>query len=63
MKTKKRTYRSYQEFLLENLQDPREAAVYLKAALADEDERVFLIALRDVLQAIGFAMDINPIRK
>lgn len=103
MKTKKRIHRDFQEFLLENLQDPREAAAYLKAALADEDERVFLLALRDVLeaqggsitdlseetnlnkqnlyrmlskrgnprltslkavlQAIGFEMDINPIKK
>ncbi|MFI5333282.1 MAG: addiction module antidote protein [Candidatus Babeliales bacterium] len=52
-KTKKRTYRDFQEILLENLQDPKEAAAYLKAALADEDERVFLLALRDVLEARG----------
>ena len=50
---KKRTYRDFQELLLENLQDPQEAAAYLKAALADEDERVFLLALRDVLEARG----------
>ncbi len=49
----KRIHRDFQEFLLENLKDPREAAAYLKAALADEDERVFLLALRDVLEARG----------
>ena len=51
--TKKRIHRDFQEFLQENLQDPQEAAAYLKAALADEDERVFLLALRDVLDARG----------
>jgi len=50
---KKRNYRNFQDLLLEQLQDPREAAAYLKAALADEDERVFLLALRDVLEARG----------
>jgi len=53
MTTKKRTHRDFQELLLDNLQDPEEAAAYLKAALADEDERVFLLALRDVLEACG----------
>ncbi len=53
MTTKKRTYRDFQELLLEQLQDPQEAAAYLKAALADEDERIFLLALRDVLEARG----------
>jgi DNA-binding phage protein len=48
----KRTYRDFQEFLLENLQDPGEAAAYLQAAFTDEDERVFLLALRDVLEAL-----------
>lgn len=103
MTKKKRTHRDFQEFLLELLQDPQEASAYLKAALADEDERVFLLALRDVwearggnitelaeetelnaqnlyrmlskkgnprftslkavLHALGFEMDINPIKK
>jgi probable addiction module antidote protein len=53
MTRKKRTFRDFQEILLEQLQDPREAAAYLKAALADSDERVFLLALRDVLEARG----------
>ena len=50
---KKRVHREFQELLLQNLQDPKEAAAYLKAALADEDERIFLLALRDVLEARG----------
>jgi probable addiction module antidote protein len=53
MTKKKRTYRDFQEILLENLQDPEEAVAYLQAALADEDERIFLLALRDVLEARG----------
>ena len=53
MTKKKIIYRDFQDFLLGNLKDPEEAAAYLKAALADEDERVFLLALRDVLEAQG----------
>lgn len=45
--------RSYREFLLKNLQDPKEAALYLDACLEDEDPRVFLIALKDVADAYG----------
>ena len=50
---KKRVHRDLHDLLLEQLQDPEEAAAYLKAALADPDERVFLLALRDVLEARG----------
>ena len=53
MTKKKRTYRDFQEIIWENMQDPQEAIAYLKAALADEDERVFLLALRDILEARG----------
>lgn len=53
MTKKKIIYRDFREILLENLQDPEEAAAYLQAALADEDERVFLLALRNVLEARG----------
>ncbi|MDQ3685655.1 MAG: putative addiction module antidote protein [Acidobacteriota bacterium] len=45
--------KSYRESLLERLQDPAEAAAYLDAALEDEDNRVFLLALRDVAEARG----------
>jgi probable addiction module antidote protein len=45
----KRT-RPYRESLLEDLQDPREAAEYLNAAMEDSDE-MFLVALRDVAEA------------
>lgn len=43
----------YQEELIKALKDPEEAVAYLNAALMDEDERVFLLALKDVLEAQG----------
>ncbi|MGF1602992.1 MAG: addiction module antidote protein [Thermosynechococcaceae cyanobacterium] len=43
--------RSYQEELLKSLQDPEEAKAYLNAALEDGDESVFLLALRNVVEA------------
>ncbi len=45
--------RSYKKNLTERLTDPKEAAAYLNAALADEDIHVFLVALRDVVDAYG----------
>lgn len=47
----KKKYRNYEESLLEALKDPEEAIAYLNAALIDEDQRVFLLALKDVLTA------------
>ena len=41
----------YQENLLHELQDPNEAIAYLNAALMDADPRVFLLALRSVIDA------------
>src|SRR5260370_37626162 len=43
----------YREGLLESLKNPDEAADYLNACLEDEDDRVFLLALRDVADAHG----------
>ncbi len=43
----------YQEDLIESLRDPQEALNYLNAALMDEDERIFLLALKSVLEAQG----------
>ncbi len=43
----------YHETLLEALKDPEEAEGYLNACLMDEDPRVFLSALKNVLQAQG----------
>ena len=41
----------YQDELIQSLQDPEEAVAYLNAALMDDDERVFLLALKNVLEA------------
>ena len=43
----------YQVSLIEGLQDPREAAAYLDAALEDGDRAVFLLAIRNVIEALG----------
>lgn len=43
----------YQDYLLESLKDPREAAGYLNAALEGGDIKVFLLALHNVVQAQG----------
>ncbi len=47
--------RPYIDGLLEDLQDPEEAAAYLNAAIEDGDQEVFLLALRDVIQARGMS--------
>ena len=43
--------RSYEEELKESLKEPAQAAGYLKAAYEDHDKRVFLLALKDVIEA------------
>ena len=43
--------RSYKDDLLKALADPDEAREYLNAALEDENPEVFLLALRDVVEA------------
>jgi probable addiction module antidote protein len=43
--------RSYQEYLLEALADPLEAAAYLNATLEEGDKELFLLALRNVAEA------------
>lgn len=45
--------RPYIDGLLEDLQDPEEAAAYLNAAIEDGDQQVFMLALRHVIQARG----------
>lgn len=47
------TTRSYKEYLKERLKNPKEAAGYLNAALEDGDPDVFLLALKDVADAMG----------
>ena len=49
---KKRVLISYQDELITSLRNnPEEALGYLNETLKDEDPRVFLIALQDVIQA------------
>src|SRR3970040_3057579 len=45
--------KSYQSGLLESLKDTTEAVEYLNAALEDGDTQVFLLALRNVVDAYG----------
>src|SRR5438552_802591 len=52
----KRKFRDYQEKLIQDLQDPEEASLYLNEALKDEDPRIFLLALKNVCEAQGQAM-------
>lgn len=52
----KREFRDYQEKLIQDLQDPEEASLYLNEALKDEDPRVFLLALKNVCEAQGETM-------
>ena len=47
----KKRLMDYQERLLEDLRDPIEAQAYLNAALLDEDPRIFLLALKNVIEA------------
>jgi len=45
--------RSYAKELIRDLKDPKEAAEYLSAALEDGNMEVFLLALKDVADALG----------
>lgn len=44
---------SYQDYLIESLKDPEEAAAYLDAALEEAEPELFLLALRNVAEAQG----------
>ena len=55
-KANKRTFRKYEDYLSDALKDKGGAVAYLKAAIEDEDPRVFLLALRDVISASGVTM-------
>lgn len=51
--TKKRHFREFTDVLREELQDPAFAASYLNKALNSGDRGIFLLALRDVIDARG----------
>ena len=44
----------YEDGLKESLLNPEEAAAYLSAALEENDQEIFLLALRDITEARGF---------
>ncbi len=46
-------HRDFAEFLNEKLRNPELAIAYLNEALANEDKKVFLLALKDVIDAKG----------
>lgn len=46
---------SYQDYLLESLKDPLEAAAYVEAVLELHDPAALLLALRQVAKAHGMA--------
>lgn len=43
----------YEDWLVERLKDPKEAAAYLEAAIEDGDQAVLMLARRHVAQAQG----------
>ncbi len=49
----KRVTAKYEDGLKAALKNPDEAAAYLNAALEDNDQKVFLLALRDIAEARG----------
>lgn len=49
----KKKFRNYQEKVIEDLRNPEVAYHYLNEALADEDPRMFLLALKNVHEAQG----------
>lgn len=46
-----RKFRNYQDKLMQDLQDNELAIAYLNESLMDEDPRIFLLALKNVLEA------------
>jgi DNA-binding phage protein len=51
MKSKLSPGVSYHKWLIGSLEDEKEAFEYLKAALEDSDPKMFLVALRNVIEA------------
>ncbi|SLM28992.1 Putative transcriptional regulator (fragment) [Desulfamplus magnetovallimortis] len=50
---------SYEEGLLERLQDPEYASAYIAEALMDGDQEVIRIAFQDVINANKLSLEIN----
>jgi DNA-binding phage protein len=43
--------KEFKKYFAEKLRDPDYAIAYLNEALADEDKRVFLVALKNVIES------------
>ena len=54
---KKTRHRDFKDFLKDELRNPEIAIGYLNEALANEDKKVFLLALKDVIEARGDISD------
>jgi probable addiction module antidote protein len=52
---RKQASRDYRVGLFKALQDPAEAAAYLNAALEENSQEAFLLALKDVCEARGIS--------
>lgn len=50
---KKRHYREFKDTIQDELRNPEFAIAYLNDALASQDKKAFLIALKDVIEARG----------
>lgn len=50
---KKKLFKDYRQTLMQRLQNPELAILYLNEALKEKDQRIFLLALKDVLEAKG----------
>ena len=55
--------RTYHDDLMRDLKDPKAAIGYLNAAFEDDDQRVFLLALRDVAESWGGMTNLSKISK
>lgn len=51
--------KNYDEWLVESLKNPEEAAAYLTACLEEGDPNVFLLALSDVAKAYGGLLNLS----
>jgi len=50
-----RTYRTHDEYLIEVLKDPKEAALYLNACVEENDPALIIAALAQVAKAHGLS--------
>ncbi|MBI5814230.1 MAG: putative addiction module antidote protein [Nitrospinae bacterium] len=52
----KKPFGTFDKYLKRTLKNKSDALAYLKAAMADDDQRVFLMAIKDVMEARGITM-------